>query len=81
MAIRQDEPIAIPPTGIGWVVLQVVVPNDFGDIGHPHRHAGMAGIRLLYGIHGQGANGIGEFTSTGHHYSLVIHGRGALPPG
>jgi hypothetical protein len=31
------------------------------DIGHAHGHAGMAGIRLLYGIHGEHANGVREF--------------------
>ena len=31
-----------------------------GDVGRAHRHAGMAGLGLLDGIHGQGADGVGH---------------------
>src|SRR5690606_24204779 len=34
--------------------------------GHAHRGAGVTGLGFLYGIHGQGPNGIGKFASGGH---------------
>src|ERR1019366_5397245 len=60
VTIGDHEAIPVRPTRVGWVVAQVVAPQHFGDLGHPHRHARMAGIRLLHGIHRQGANGVAQ---------------------
>jgi hypothetical protein len=42
VAVRQHEAVAIRPRGIGRVVTQVAPPEHLGDLGHAHRHAGMA---------------------------------------
>jgi hypothetical protein len=39
----------------------MIVPQHLRDIRHTQGHAGMAGIRLQYGIHGEHANGVREF--------------------
>ena len=39
---------------------QVSPPQHFGDLGHAHRHAGMARVRLLHGIHGQRAKDVDD---------------------
>jgi hemerythrin-like domain-containing protein len=46
--------------GLRGVVLQVPAPQRDGDLGHAHRRAGVAGVGLLHGIHGQGADGVGH---------------------
>src|SRR5208283_2823232 len=46
----------------------------FGDIGHPHRCAGVTGMRLLYGVHGQKSNRIGKFAAGGHGNLLLLKG-------
>ena len=60
VAVRHHEAIAIWPERIGRVVLEVIVPEHFGDIRHAHRHARMTGIRLLYRIHREGPDCIGK---------------------
>ena len=45
----------------GWPdCAQVVVPQHFGDLGHAHRHAGVAGVGLLHGVHRQRADRVGQ---------------------
>jgi hypothetical protein len=39
---------------------QEIIPQDFSDVGHTHRHAGMARPGLLHCIHRKGANRIGQ---------------------
>jgi uncharacterized FAD-dependent dehydrogenase len=34
-------------------VAQVAAPQHFGDFGHAHRRAGVAGVGFLHGVHGQ----------------------------
>ena len=41
-------------------------PQHVGDVGHAHRHAGMAGLGLLDRVHGERADGIGEGGLAGH---------------
>src|SRR3546814_2056186 len=41
--VRHDEAVAIRPLRIGRVVDKKIVPQDFGDISHAHRHARMTG--------------------------------------
>jgi hypothetical protein len=66
VAVRQHEPVAIGPLRVARVVLEVVGPEHLGDVGHAHRHAGVAGIGFLHGIHAERADGIGELPSGGH---------------
>ena len=65
VTVGENKAVTIVPGGIVRVVLQEVVPQDFGNIGHAHRCAGMARIGFLHGIHAEGADGIGELF-TGH---------------
>ena len=60
VAVRQHEAVAVRPVRVGRVVAQVAAPQRHGDLGHAHRHAGVAGIGLLHRVHRQRANGIGE---------------------
>src|SRR5690606_30502225 len=63
--VGKNKTVAVVPGRIGRVVLQEVVPQHFGDISHTHGGARVAGIGFLYGIHAEGANGVGELF-TGH---------------
>ena len=65
VAVGENKAVTVVPGGIVRVVLQEVVPQHFGNIGHAHRCAGMARIGFLHGIHAEGADGIGELF-TGH---------------
>ena len=58
VAVGQHEAIPVPPIGVGRVVLQEIIPQDFGNIGHAHRCTGVAGVGVLNGIHGQRADGV-----------------------
>jgi hypothetical protein len=60
MAVGQHEAVAVGPLRVGRVVAQVAVPQHFGDLGHAHGRAGMAGIGLLHAVHGKGADGVAE---------------------
>ena len=60
MTIGKYKPVAIHPLRIFRIVLQVVTPQHLGNIGHAHRRAGMSGIGFLDGVHGEGADGVGE---------------------
>ena len=51
MAVRQHEAVAIGPGRIGRVVAQMAAPQHRGDLRHAHRHAGVAGLRVLHRIH------------------------------
>ena len=46
-----------------------------GDIGHAHRHAGMAGVGALHGVHGERADGVGEFAACSHAALWAAGGR------
>ena len=59
MAIGQNETVAVGPRRIGRIMFQVATPKNFGDVGHAHRHTGMAGIGLLYGVHRERADRVG----------------------
>jgi hypothetical protein len=39
----------------------VLTPKHFGDFSHAERHAGVAGVGLLDGVHGQGTNRTRQF--------------------
>jgi hypothetical protein len=52
--------------GFAGLWLRKIVPQHLGYIRHAHRRAGMAAVGLLDRIHGEGADGVGEFSSAGH---------------
>src|SRR5690606_11047542 len=66
VAVGQNKTVAVGPFRVGRVVFEVVVPQNFGDVGHAHRGAGVTGFGFLYGVHAQGADGVGQF-GTGSH--------------
>ncbi len=59
VAGRKHEAVAVGPTRIGGVEFQEGAKKHARDIGHAHRHAGMAGLGPVHGVHRQGANGVG----------------------
>ena len=54
---RQDEAVAVRPARVGGIVFEEPREQHRGDVGGAHRQAGMAGFRLLDGVHGEGAYG------------------------
>ncbi|MCY1290549.1 hypothetical protein D9M70_396990 [compost metagenome] len=66
VAVGQHEAVAVGPVRVGRVVLAVVAPQHFGDVGHAHRGAGVAAVGFLHGIHAEGADGVGTLTTAGH---------------
>ena len=58
VAGRQDEAIAVGPMRLLRIELQEFGEQNRGDVGHAHRHTGMAEVRLFDRIHGQGPDGI-----------------------
>src|SRR5690349_24828731 len=57
---RQDEPVAVWPTWIGRIELEMTREQRGGGVGHAHRHAGMSAVGGLHRIHRKGADGVGE---------------------
>jgi hypothetical protein len=53
-------------------VAHVVIPQNLGNVGHSHRRSGMSGIRFLYGVHAQCADGVCKFSARGHDVLLKI---------
>ena len=60
VAVGDHEAVAVGPLRIAGVVAQVVAPQHFGDVGHAHRHAGVAGVGFLDRVHREGADRIGK---------------------
>ena len=65
VAVGQDKAVAVHPVRVLRIVLEKIVPQHFGNISHPHRRTGMAGVGFLHGVHTQGADGVGKLSS-GH---------------
>lgn len=63
VAVGQHEAVAVEPLGVVGVVTEIVVPEDLGDIGHAHRHAGMPGLGGFDRISGKEADGIGQLAA------------------
>ena len=59
VAGREHETVAVRPVRPAGVELHEALEKHGGDVGHAHRHAGMAGFGLFDRIHRQGANGVG----------------------
>ena len=60
VAGREHEAVAVRPIGMGRVELQEAREQHGGHVGHAHRHAGVAGIGLLHGVHGERPDGVGH---------------------
>ena len=60
MAGREHEAVAVRPVRLGGVEFQELREQHGGDVGRAHRQAGVAGIGLLDGIHGEPADRIGH---------------------
>ncbi len=58
--VRKHEAIAIRPARIDGVVPQMPAPQCVGDLGHAHRHARVAGVGFLHGVHRQNAQCVGR---------------------
>jgi len=71
MSVRQHEAIAIDPMRIARVVTQVARPERHGDLGHPHRHARVSGLRGFDCVHRECADcvcklAVGRFRARRH---------------
>ena len=75
VTVREHEAIAVRPARICRVVPQKIPPQDLGDVGHAHRHAGVSGVRALHRVHGQCADGVGEFAACSHAALGAARGR------
>jgi hypothetical protein len=51
-------------------VPQLIVPENFRDVRHAHRRAGVTGVGFLDRVHGEGAYGVGKL-SAGRHEDLL----------
>ena len=60
VARGQHEAVAIEPLGIGGIVRHLLAPHGVGGGSRAHRHAGMAGLGLLYALGGQDADGVDD---------------------
>jgi hypothetical protein len=60
VAGRKNKTVAVGPPRVGGVELQELREQHRGDVGRPHRQAGMAGFGLLDGVHRQRANRVGH---------------------
>ena len=73
MTVGQDEPVAIDPLRVAGVVVHVVVPQHFGNVGHAHGRTGVTGFGFLYGVHAQCTYRIRKFFTRGHCYLLFVY--------
>jgi hypothetical protein len=46
-------------------MFEIIVPEDFGDIGHAHGRTGVARIGGLHSVHGECPDCIREFAPVG----------------
>ena len=58
MASGEHESVPVGPIRVGRIVPHDAGPENVPGRGQPHRGAGMAGVGLLDGIHGQGSDGV-----------------------
>ena len=65
VAVRQHETVAIHPLRVAWVVLEEIVPQHLGDVGHAHGSPGMSGVRLLHRVHRECADGVRQLAPIG----------------
>ena len=74
VAGRQDEAVTVRPVRVGGVELEELGEQNGGNVRGTHRQARMAGIGLLHGVHGKGADGIGHVA--GLFDGIMGHGLG-----
>ena len=72
VAVGQHEAVAVEPLRIVRVVAQEVVPQHFGDVGHAHRHARMAGLGRLDRVDGEETDGVGEVAAAGRRHGAGL---------
>ena len=70
MAVGQHKTVAVGPLRVEWVVFQMPAPQHFGDVGHAHGGAGVAGLGGFDRVNGQHAHGVGH--AAGHLEGGVI---------
>ncbi len=86
---REHEAVAVRPFQVGGIEFQEACEQDGGDIRRAHRQAGMPGLRLLDGVHREGADGVGHAVvfgaagglrsgDRGCRRGLYVHGRAIL---
>ncbi len=56
----EHETVAVGPVRLLRVVLQELGPQHGGDVGHAHRHALVAGLRVVNCLHRQDADRVGH---------------------
>ncbi|PPE60915.1 hypothetical protein F152LOC_02780 [Pectobacterium brasiliense] len=66
VAVGQHEAVTVGPVRVGRIMVKIIAPQDFGDIGHAHRCARVTGFGFLHPIHAQRADSIGKFFTRGH---------------
>ena len=57
MASGENKPVTIPPGGIGWVVLEKILPQCVGHWCQRNRGAWVPRVGGLHRIHGEGTDG------------------------
>ena len=60
MSVGQHHPVAVPPSGLGGVELEVARVERSGNFCHAQWHALVAFLGFDNGIDGQKPNGVGE---------------------
>src|SRR5215510_3921668 len=58
VAVREHEPIAVGPERVLRIEAHDAIPECVNQRRERHRRAGVPGLRLLYRIHREGANGV-----------------------
>src|SRR6266581_1897636 len=58
VTVREHEPIAVGPDGVLRIEAHDAIPDRVNQRRERHRRAGMPGLRLLYRIYREGANGV-----------------------
>src|SRR5579864_118006 len=58
MSVGKDKAVAVGPDGIFRVVTEKALPKDVRHGRQGHGRSGMAGIGLLYRVHGESAEGV-----------------------
>src|SRR5215472_4817174 len=70
--VGKNKAVAIRPDRILWIITQDALPQGISHGGQRHRRSWMAGIGLLYCIHGQSANGVdGELIDIARRWDIV----------
>ena len=66
----EHEAVAVGPARIGGIEAQVFGEEHGRDVGHAHRHSGVARVRLLHRVHGQDADGVRHIAAAGRRFRI-----------